>query len=355
MKLREVTVESFRRFREPFTLSGLGDGLNLISEPNETGKSTLLEAMRAALFVRHRSREGEAFRPYGERTSPKVKLVFDMPDGRWTLQKTFNPGATVILTAPDGVRSQSDEAESRLQQMFGFAHGRSVASADESGALGLLWVEQAAAFAPDPPGAKARRTIEDVLGQEVGVVTGGKRAQSVQASVASAWRGFHTPTGLPAGKLAAARSAVTAAKARLATARAEHERLETLLTELERSRGELRRIEAELADPELQADIERWTVAHAGALTAAAQATMAEGNARERARLLRVAQEAQLQRGRDEEAVVTARGKVEGLRAGADAAEDALRSARARKEKAEAEFATALDSIRRLSTARGRL
>ena len=48
MKIRSLALENFRRFRAPVRIEGLTDGLNLISEPNETGKSTILEAMRAA-------------------------------------------------------------------------------------------------------------------------------------------------------------------------------------------------------------------------------------------------------------------------------------------------------------------
>ena len=50
--IRQIAVDGFRKFRTPFAIEGLTDGLNIIIEPNETGKSTLLEALRAAFFVR---------------------------------------------------------------------------------------------------------------------------------------------------------------------------------------------------------------------------------------------------------------------------------------------------------------
>jgi DNA repair exonuclease SbcCD ATPase subunit len=53
MKVRELGIQNFRKFRQPVRLTGFADGLNLVCEPNETGKSTILEALRAVLFERH--------------------------------------------------------------------------------------------------------------------------------------------------------------------------------------------------------------------------------------------------------------------------------------------------------------
>ena len=48
LQLRRISLNNFRKFREPLTIEGLGEGLNIIIEPNESGKSTILEALRAA-------------------------------------------------------------------------------------------------------------------------------------------------------------------------------------------------------------------------------------------------------------------------------------------------------------------
>lgn len=53
LRLRRIEVDGFRKFRAPVVIEGLTDGLKIVIEPNEIGKSTLLEALRAALFVRH--------------------------------------------------------------------------------------------------------------------------------------------------------------------------------------------------------------------------------------------------------------------------------------------------------------
>lgn len=50
MKLKRLRIENFRRFRAPLDLEGLADGLNLFVAPNESGKSTVAEAIRSAFF-----------------------------------------------------------------------------------------------------------------------------------------------------------------------------------------------------------------------------------------------------------------------------------------------------------------
>ena len=56
MRIVSLELDNFRRFRRPLRLDGFEPGLNVVVEPNETGKSTLLEALRAALFIRHSAR-----------------------------------------------------------------------------------------------------------------------------------------------------------------------------------------------------------------------------------------------------------------------------------------------------------
>ncbi len=73
LKIRRIALTNFRKSRDEFVVDGLSDGLNVIIEPNETGKSTLLEAMRAAFFIRHNTanRLARSYAPHGEAAVPK--------------------------------------------------------------------------------------------------------------------------------------------------------------------------------------------------------------------------------------------------------------------------------------------
>ena len=80
MKLRALELDQFRKFDRPVRIRGLADGLNLIVGPNEMGKSTLLAALRAALFERHRSsaKVVQSFQPSRHQTAPQVALDFEI-------------------------------------------------------------------------------------------------------------------------------------------------------------------------------------------------------------------------------------------------------------------------------------
>src|SRR3546814_8226881 len=97
MRIRELRVENFRKFRQPLHLTGFEDGLNLVCEQNEAGKSTVLEALRAVLFERHGSRSDRirSFRPHGDEVAPTIELGFDLGDARWRLRNRFLPNPSV--------------------------------------------------------------------------------------------------------------------------------------------------------------------------------------------------------------------------------------------------------------------
>ncbi|RYF10626.1 MAG: hypothetical protein EOO77_21125, partial [Oxalobacteraceae bacterium] len=149
LKLRRITVNNFRKFRAPVTIDGLTDGLNIVVEPNETGKSTLLEAIRAAFFVPHRSGNQltRSYQPFGENVAPEVGVTFDVAGVPWTVTKRFLKSHSMEVRGPNG-RTQGDAAEEQLQALLGFEKDTSRnGDVTAYGALGLLWVGQAEALA----------------------------------------------------------------------------------------------------------------------------------------------------------------------------------------------------------------
>lgn len=252
MRIHELRIENFRKFRQPLQLNGFEPGINLISDQNEAGKSTVLEALRAVLFERSASKSDRirSFRPHGDEVAPTVELVFEVAGGRWRLRKRFLQNPSVELEGPSG-RATGDDAEDRLQELLGFARaGNRGADDDSRGALGLLWVEQGQSFVIGSPGEGARRTIEEVLAGEIGAVTGGQRTQKVLQSVQRSLAELLTATGRPTKRLQAAQEAATSAVDEAQRAQQELEQFDALLDRLESKRNEQRRLLEELADPE---------------------------------------------------------------------------------------------------------
>ena len=143
MKLQRLRIEQFKQFRLPLELADLDPGLNLFTGPNESGKSTIVRAIRAAFFERYRSSSVKEFQPWGDgAASPRVELEFDAAGSRWRLHKQFLQRKRCQLQV--GTETlENDEAEQRLCELLGFQLAtRGESKPEHWGIPGLLWIEQ---------------------------------------------------------------------------------------------------------------------------------------------------------------------------------------------------------------------
>ncbi len=190
MKLRSLELSGFRKFDQPVRLDGLADGMNVLSAPNEFGKSTLLDAIRGVLFERHSSNAQAVRRMqhWRGRTSPVVALGFEWRGGLHRIEKRFlhrEPYAR--LTLPDGTRHEGDAAEEALQALLGFRpSGARGARPEDVGMWGALWVTQRASVEQPELHEHARATIHSCLETELGALTGGARGQALLGDVREA-------------------------------------------------------------------------------------------------------------------------------------------------------------------------
>ena len=250
LRLRRISIDGFRKFRAPVVIDGLADGLNIVIEPNETGKSTVLEALRAALFVRHGTKNqlAQSFAPYGEAVGPEIQVAFDANGEPWTVTKRFLKGAAIEVNGPQG-RAQGDEAEARLHTLLGSSRDTSRGGdAAAYGALGLLWVAQTEALAVTAPGQIVRDTVRSTLEAEVGSIMGGPAYKRVRDRVDEQFGRYWSPTAQRRERQIEARERVDLAET---TAREAAERLaglERTFADLESARARLRIIKREIAD-----------------------------------------------------------------------------------------------------------
>jgi chromosome segregation ATPase len=90
-----LEVENFRGILSasiPF-----GPGLNVLHGPNELGKSTLTEAIRAALLVPTRSKEGQSYISWAGAAPARVVLTFESGDVLWRVNKMFGSPYRSVL------------------------------------------------------------------------------------------------------------------------------------------------------------------------------------------------------------------------------------------------------------------
>jgi DNA repair exonuclease SbcCD ATPase subunit len=83
--ITECVLHGFKRFAEPFTLR-LKPGVNLVTGGNESGKSTLCEAILSALFA---SPSSSAFLNWSHPEVCRLLLVFSTPRGLFRAVKDF--------------------------------------------------------------------------------------------------------------------------------------------------------------------------------------------------------------------------------------------------------------------------
>ena len=92
MWIRQLSVRHFAGIRSA-DLS-LEHGLNVLHGPNEIGKSTLVNAMRAALLLQHGATAARDFEDWHTDQPPQVALTFETgPQRIWRVRKSFGKGS----------------------------------------------------------------------------------------------------------------------------------------------------------------------------------------------------------------------------------------------------------------------
>jgi hypothetical protein len=197
MRLRAIELTNVRRFAgQRARLSGIGDGITVLSEPNEFGKSTFFDAIHALFFEKHGSRNAaiKALQPHAG-GAPEVAVEVDLPEGRFRIAKRWisKPQAQV-LDATGRLIAQADEAEAWIDRLMG---------GGLAGPSGLLWVRQGLmGLESDDKRERerdlsARRDLMSSVAGEIDMMTGGRRMDAVIDRVAEALAKLATDGGRP--------------------------------------------------------------------------------------------------------------------------------------------------------------
>lgn len=174
MKIRAIRLKEVGRFSAPVALEGLTGGLDVLAGPNEFGKSTILKALRTALFEQHRSkhRKLEALRPYTG-GAPLIEVDFDIGGKPWRIRKQFlSAPAAELRDLQSGSIARGVDAETRLTALLGSA-----------GHFALLCVEQGTPLAALTPIETGGKSFMAAIESEVESVADGSAARFVEARV----------------------------------------------------------------------------------------------------------------------------------------------------------------------------
>lgn len=235
MRLEELVVEGFRKLAGRHVVRPAQSGITVVSGDNEEGKSTLLDALKRAFFMKHNTTgsDREAIQPLGAEAAPFVAVSFMLNGQSYQLEKRFRRNG-VRLQGP-GSTLEGDAAELALAQLMAFEWpGRGAARVEHMGLAGLLWVDQGTTFAAEQgPSATAMLQLEPALADQMAVLGRGEQAPRLMTEIRRQRDRFWTGArGQAKGELLELEQAMTSLRAELAELEKGEAAIEQLLERL---------------------------------------------------------------------------------------------------------------------------
>jgi len=254
MILHSLELTHVCRFRETVRVGPFSLGLNILSAPNESGKSTALQAAARTLFDRHttKSEEIKALQPAGTSLAPRVTVEFETGAGHFRIAKTFlqKPESRLsqLRSGSWELLAEADDADKRVQELLQSSlPGRGATRPEHWGFLGFLWVRQGEpAIWPgldDPDvGQRIRARLARVELDPV--------IEELRVRLASAADAIITSTGQSrvGGPLRSADDDLAGIETALEEIRRTREKLEESHRQFQQSEAEVLRLESEHAE-----------------------------------------------------------------------------------------------------------
>ena len=239
MIIRSFKVSNWGPHLGTFSSDELSERVNIIVGPNESGKTTLIEALTRCLFDKHSTTDKhiESLVPWGRSVTPSVEIVFDHDGTTYRLAKSFIKNARSVLERDESGEFRplhdGDDADEFMRGILeSTMPGRGATKPEHRGLHAWLWTVQGDIELPsNVPGEQLAQRIARV--GETTFSTGRERA--ILARVQGRVDTYFTPTGRPKGT-----SPVTSLADELGKAKGERVVLAERLREIEQLEQEIR-------------------------------------------------------------------------------------------------------------------
>jgi DNA repair exonuclease SbcCD ATPase subunit len=244
MKLHSVTVRNYRIHRE-LTVA-FDEALTVIGGPNEAGKTTVVEAVHRALFLRSRASGAvlDSMRSAFHPGHPAVELTFESGGTLYTVTKQFTGTNTAptTLAVTGGQTLRNDEAEAALRELV---QAEAIGGRNSEDKLRMqwahLWVWQGVAGADPLDRDAMQEPLERLRGRLGSLDEGGVVESQTDATVGRIVAETHAARTRDTGAarvdspLGKADATLTEARTRVAAARAAIGQLEAAIASVERA------------------------------------------------------------------------------------------------------------------------
>lgn len=225
MKLHRLLLRNWRGIDDRETRFA-PTGVTVVEGPNESGKSSLLEALDALLIHLDNSQKQQvlAVKPVHKDVGAEVEAEIETGPYRFTYFKRFHrrPETKLVITQPVAVNLTGREAHERVRQML-----------EETVDLALwsaLRIEQGQGLTQANLAHKT--SLAAALDRAAGVARSGEDEETLHAAARAEFERYFTPTGVPRKETTEAQAAVARLEQTLAQGQ---ESLAKLVKDIERS------------------------------------------------------------------------------------------------------------------------
>ncbi|MDP2835752.1 MAG: SMC family ATPase [Methanobacteriaceae archaeon] len=169
MIIERINLNNWKIFRNPVEVE-FNQGLNILHGPNESGKSTLIDAIRTAFFYKNGSRSQKitSLVPWESRLSPNVEITFQKNGEDYRISKSFIQSNSVIEKLSDGIWqkiAEGDNADQELIKIIGGNFPRSGDSKPEQWGLAqTLWMVQGQPIIKEDLNEETMSSLQSLMG-----------------------------------------------------------------------------------------------------------------------------------------------------------------------------------------------
>lgn len=253
MIIHGISLRNVGPFNGSFTVEGFTRGINVLAAPNESGKSSLINAAIRCLFEKHLAKHLEIrkLQPAATDLAPFVEVDFEIIDGHYKIAKKFlhNP-SSVLSVFKDGKWStvaEADQADDRLTDILNAERpGRGPTHLAHWGLFQFLWGRQGEAiYWPSFEGSTG-----DYVRSRLARVDMDPLVDTILSKLEAIWSSQLTQTGLEksAGNLKNALTQKLVLEKSLSDIHARQNDLATNLLSLEALTPKIKSLESELID-----------------------------------------------------------------------------------------------------------